>query len=63
MERYNFKVFTIVLWQLTTNFAPLTRVFQCAMCKQGRVDTPESWHTVFRLGHRYFHNCGDIEIL
>jgi len=51
MEYYDFKVFTHVLWQFTTKFAPLTCVFRCATFEQGRyilkrVQTPESWHTV-----------------
>jgi len=54
MEHYDLKVFTCVLWQFTTKFATLTRVFGFAMCKQGqytwnRVDTPENWHTILFL--------------
>jgi len=51
MEYNYFKVFKCVLWWFTTKFAPLTRVFRCGTCKQGRhtwkrVDTLESWPTV-----------------
>jgi len=35
MEYYDFKVFTSVLWQFMTKFAPFTRVFRRATCKQG----------------------------
>jgi len=32
-NKADFKVFSCVLWQFTMKFAPLTRVFRCAMCK------------------------------
>jgi len=43
-----------------TKFAPLTRVFWCATCKQGwhswkQVDTPESWHMVCFIFARGVH--------
>jgi len=51
MEYYDYKMFTRVLWWFVMKFAPLTCVFRCATCKQGRyiwkwVDTPESRHIV-----------------
>jgi len=33
---FDFTVLTRVLWQFTAKFAPLTRAFRCAPCKQGR---------------------------
>jgi len=45
---YDFKVFTRVLRQLMTKFAPLTCVFRCPTCKQGQY--AESIWTHLKVG-------------
>jgi len=56
MKYNDFKVFTHFLWRFKTKFAPLTHVFQCAKCRQGRYTWKFAYSvSYFQLGEHSFN--------